>query len=92
MRALLLALPALALSGCVTVHPPDMAGTCHADAAQSYIGRTASAEVGADLLRLTHARQLRWVAPGMTVTMDYRGDRLTVSYDQAMRITNISCG
>lgn len=92
MRAWLLALPALALPGCVTVHPPDAAGACHADAAQGHIGRTASAEVGAELLRLSHARVLRWVAPGMMVTMDYRGDRLTVSYDQAMRITAISCG
>ena len=63
-----------------------------AEAAQAYIGRTATASLGMELLRVTKSRELRWVAPGMVVTMDYRTGRLTVSYDQAMRITTISCG
>jgi hypothetical protein len=34
---------------------------------------------------------LRWVPPRTAVTMDYRPDRLTVSYDDAMVITKVSC-
>ncbi len=68
----------------------DMA--CDADAAQSFVGQIASAESGAAMLRATGARMLRWVAPGMAVTMDYRHDRLTVSYDGDYKITTISCG
>lgn len=92
VRFLALAMSALVLSGCVTVHPSDLADTCQGGKAQAYIGRTATASLGTELLRVTNARELRWVAPGMMVTMDYRTGRLTVSYDQAMRITTISCG
>ena len=49
-------------------------------------------QIGAALLRATGARTLRWVAPGMAVTMDYRTDRLTVSYDGAYKIERVSCG
>ena len=92
LRILASALIAAALTGCVTVHPPDLTDSCHSDRAQAYIGRTATAPLGAELLRVTNSRELHWVAPGMMVTMDYRTGRLTVSYDQAMQITTISCG
>lgn len=65
---------------------------CDADAAQSFIGQIASAETGTAMLRATGARMLRWVAPGMAVTMDYRHDRLTVTYDGDYKIMTISCG
>ena len=92
MRTLLIALPALALTGCITVHPPDAVDTCRIEPAQGFIGRMATAATGLELLRATNTRELRWVPPGSMVTMDYRIGRLTVSYDQAMRITAISCG
>lgn len=71
---------------------PPAEGACNNDAAQSFVGQTASAETGAALLRATGARTLRWVAPGMAVTMDFRPDRLTVSYDAAYKIERVSCG
>ena len=71
---------------------PPSAAECSADGAQSFIGQTASAETGAALLAATGARTLRWVAPGMAVTMDFRADRLTVSYDAAYKIDRVSCG
>lgn len=92
MRTIPFALLPLSLTGCVTVHPPDLADNCRAEAAQAYIGRTATATLGGELLRVTSSRELRWIAPGMAVTMDYRTGRLTVSYDQSMRIATISCG
>ncbi len=71
------------------VQPPVQ--QCDAKAAQGRIGATATAQLGAELLRLTGARTLRWVPPETAVTMDYRPDRLTVSYDRGMKITSISC-
>ena len=70
--------------------PPQ--GDCDASGVQDHIGHKATAESGQKLLELTGARTLRWVPPNTAVTMDYRPDRLTVSYDQDMIITRISCG
>lgn len=93
MRAMLWAIPAaLLLSACVTVVPDRAADSCRAAPAQSYIGRTASSATGAELLAVTNSREIRWVAPDMIVTADYKFGRLTVDYDAAMRITSISCG
>lgn len=36
--------------------------------------------------------KLRIIGPGQPVTMDYRPDRMTVSYDAAGRITGFVCG
>ena len=70
--------------------PP--AGECDASGVQDMIGRTASAETGTLLLQRTGAATLRWVPPRTAVTMDFRADRLTVSYDDDMVIDRISCG
>ena len=89
---------ALALAGCASTGatggsaPDPREGTCDAAAAQSLIGQQASAEAGQRLLALTGARQLRWAPPGAALTMDFRPDRLTVSYDGSMRIDRITCG
>lgn len=71
---------------------PPSAAECSADGAQSFVGQTASAETGAALIRATGARTLRWVPPRTAVTMDFRADRLTVSYDDALQIERVSCG
>lgn len=88
---------ALLLGACATTadgEPPrrELAGECDASSVQEHIGHRASAESGATLLRLTGARTLRWVPPRTAVTMDFRADRLTVSYDDDMVIERISCG
>lgn len=95
--------PALALlmMACATTAPqepqyrerePGADHACDASGLQDHIGHTASARSGAVLLELSGARVLRWVPPRTAVTMDYRADRLTVSYDDDMKITRISCG
>ena len=61
-------------------------------ATDRFIGQVATAELGAQMLAKSGARTLRWGAPGMAMTMDYRPDRLTVSYDEKMLITLIRCG
>jgi hypothetical protein len=94
----------LALAGCAATGVPggpavgqsegqgEGDGMCRAEAAQSMIGQQASAELGQRLLALTGARQLRWAPPDSALTMDFRPDRLTVSYDRDRRVDRITCG
>lgn len=65
--------------------------SCHADAAQSFVGQTASADTGTAMLKASGASVLRWVPPRTMVTMIYMNGRLTVSYDDDMKITRVSC-
>ncbi|MCY7398715.1 MAG: hypothetical protein LH466_07765 [Sphingomonas bacterium] len=44
------------------------------------------------MLAASGARTLRWVAKGMMVTMEYRGDRLTVHLDANNRVESATCG
>jgi hypothetical protein len=76
--------------GAPATRPPER--TCDAAPAQGLVGQKATSEVGQRMLELTGARVLRWVPPRTAVTMDYRYDRLTVSYDDDMIIERISCG
>lgn len=99
MKLPIIAIAALAgLSACTQATPPpeDLPavpqGTCNADAVQSHVGHKATAASGAELMRLSGARTLRWVPPRSAVTMDYRADRLTVSYEDDYTIVRISCG
>ena len=92
------AIPAIALTlgACATTAEEqpvrELPGECDASGVQDHLGHRASAESGANLLRLTGARVLRWVPPRTAVTMDFRADLLTVSYDDDMVIERISCG
>lgn len=91
------------LAACAATTPPpfdedgnpntrEPQADCDAELAQGLIGTAASETVGAELLELTGARTLRWVPPRTAVTMDFRPDRLTVSYDDDMIIERITCG
>lgn len=100
MRGLLL-MTALPLAACATVPPAEGAepeervegeGTCTAERARALVGQTATAELGAEALRLTSARILRWGPPDSVMTMDYRQDRVNVFYDRQMRVERITCG
>lgn len=87
----------LALAGCATTGDSGSSdsgenGQCDAAAGQRFVGTKASADVGQQLLRATGAKQLRWGPPNSAMTMDFRPDRLTVSYDAAMTIDRVSCG
>jgi len=72
--------------------PQPMEGACRNEGLDRFVGQTASAELGAQLLAASGARTMRWGAPGMAMTMDFRADRLTVSYDERMTITSARCG
>lgn len=96
---LLAAAAALPLTACAaggapaeSAPPPPAQMTCQADAVQSYVGQTVSADVGAAILKASGARTLRWGPPRTGMTMDYRIDRVNVMYDDESRITQVMCG
>ncbi|HEU4819710.1 MAG TPA: I78 family peptidase inhibitor [Qipengyuania sp.] len=68
------------------------AGQCDPRPAAALVGQKASAETGTRALRLTGARTLRWGPPRTAFTMDYSPMRVNVMYDDAMTITEVTCG
>ena len=101
MRAsLALAALPLALSACMTAPAPVEGlsapgapqASCDATEAQQFVGRTATASLGQEILDMTNSRSLRWGPPDSMFTMDYRADRVNVMYDQKSAITRIYCG
>lgn len=76
--------------------PPPLTGEdgsqCNPTPARVLVGQTASAETGARALALTGAKGLRWGPPRSAFTMDYSPTRVNVMYDDAMRITETTCG
>ncbi|WEK47998.1 MAG: I78 family peptidase inhibitor [Candidatus Andeanibacterium colombiense] len=98
MKRSLFILGALALAGCASTGNSEV-GTgdrtedvCKPEPGQVFVGQKATAELGAKLLQATGAKRLRWVPPRTVVTMDYRPDRLTVTYDDDLVIERVSCG
>lgn len=99
MRKIVLLAPAL-LSACATApaaepEPPVVGRSgyvCRNDALGGFAGREASAQVGSEILRASGARVLRWVQPGMMVTMEFREDRVTVHLAAGNRIERATCG
>ena len=94
MRVLMLG---IMLAGCTTMTEPSQPerpteAKCDTTPLRDMIGRPASAELGAEALRLSGARVLRWKPPGAMVTMDFRQDRLNASLDANNRVTGFDCG
>ncbi|MDQ3078169.1 MAG: I78 family peptidase inhibitor [Pseudomonadota bacterium] len=90
----LLTVPLAACTANVT-DPPAMGAplaTCRPDALPSFIGQPATRELGARMLGASGARNIRWVAKGMMVTMDFSPQRLTVRLDGNNRVERASCG
>lgn len=96
-----LALPLIALAtiGCtpatgeqdvIGIPPPPTA--CHSERVFEFIGKTRTDAISADVARLSGAKSIRWISPGMAVTMDYREDRLNVKLDEKGVILSFTCG
>lgn len=99
MKSALLPLFALPLAACTTMNAdgqapttPAAGGGCDAAAARYHVGHDATAQMGAAILKDSRAGTLRWGPPNSVWTMDYRADRVNVRYDEAMKITEITCG
>lgn len=96
--ALLIALAPL--TAC-SVTPPETAppspdgygsGECDPRSATALVGQKANVEIGTQALRLTGAKTLRWGPPRSAFTMDFSPMRVNVMYDDAMTITEVTCG
>ncbi|GAB5488143.1 MAG: I78 family peptidase inhibitor [Parasphingorhabdus sp.] len=91
---------AIAVSGCSTLGPakktPEQLAKenyiCDAKELQVLIGEQANDNTGKLALKKSHAKTLRWIPPNSAVTMDYRQDRLNISYDDEMKIQKVNCG
>ena len=95
LAAIVAALTLAACAGAGTGERPEArpgADNCVGEPAQRFVDERATEEVGAQILAATGASRLRWVPPRTAVTMDYRHDRVTVSYDDDYRILRVSCG
>lgn len=67
-------------------------GKCRNVSLDSFTGRIGNAATGAEMLRLTGARTIRWVQPGQMVTMEFNPQRLTVHLATGFIIQRASCG
>lgn len=96
-----LALIALMLTSCastaaapsIPVHGATSGYVCSNAGLERFVGQPATAELGAEMLRVSGARIIRWVRVGEMITMDYSPERLTVRLGPGNRfITKVSCG
>ncbi len=72
--------------------PPAPTSQCVAEPAMSFVGQKATSDAGAEIKRLTGSSVFQWVPEGSPVTMDYRVERVRVTYDANMIILRIRCG
>jgi hypothetical protein len=89
IAALALGLPACATTPAEGVPEPDR---CNAAAARTLIGRRAADPLVAEAQRLTGARRVRSIRPGMMVTMDYSPDRLNIHIGPDGKVERFACG
>ena len=94
MRSMSLILLSPLAAACTSVAPAMPASpteACSAATLGQFTGQPQSEALGMRMLRMTDKTALRWVWPGMAVTMDFRGDRLTVYLDAANKVERVSC-
>jgi len=84
----------LALCACATAAPRsgEIQSHCRTEALAAFAGREATSEVATEILRVSGARTLQWVQPGMMVTMEFRADRVRVWLAPGNRIERAACG
>lgn len=92
---LLVAAVAAPLAGCTTTEAAPTAtlpAECAADKASALVGQPGTSDLAAEAMKLSGARTVRWTAPGMAVTMDYRPDRLNIELDDKQMVARFTCG
>ena len=89
------------LSACAAAAPPAEAEipvrgasdyVCRGEALGRFVGQPATQVLGAEMLRVSGARILRWVGHGMMITMDFSPERLTVHLTADNRVERANCG
>lgn len=98
-RLMLIAMTALPLAACAGAggEGPGTPGTaaegpCKAEGLERFTGRQVTDALGAEILKASGAKTLRWGGPDTILTMDFRPDRVTVSHDAQMMVTGARCG
>ena len=93
MRSALL-VGAIALSACAATPPAasEPGSVCKSEGLNRFVGQPATEALGAEMLRVSAARTIRWVAQGMMVTMDFSPQRLTVFLTADGRVERANCG
>jgi hypothetical protein len=73
------------------VHGVTPGHNCDNSNIQQFVGRQRSADLEAEMLKVSNAAFVRWAPFGTMVTMEFRADRLTVFLDANNRVERISC-
>jgi hypothetical protein len=81
-----------AAAGRIPLGSPAGGPVCRRFDSRPYVGREATPELAAELRRASGAKTVRWVRPGMLITMEYREDRLTAHVDARNRVIRANCG
>src|SRR5687767_3738877 len=71
---------------------PPVPANCSNATLSQFVGQPASQDLGAQMLRASGARTIRWVPKGGMVTMDFSPTRLTVQLDGSNRVETANCG
>lgn len=92
-----LLLASLTLLGCQQTKPQTqealtVTGTCNAQAAQHFLGKTASPALLEQARNQSGAQTARVLRPDDVVTLEYNAQRLNLSTDDALVIQRINCG
>jgi hypothetical protein len=98
MIRLLLPIAMLSIAACQPVPPqtgtpapPAEPTACGAEKVAGFVGKTRTDALATEVARVSGAKNIRWISPGMAVTMDYREDRLNVDLDDKGVITRLYC-
>ena len=91
------ALGILALSGCATKKSAEpetieQADVCGASKVGAFVGQELTAATRLAIQDRAGTSNIRWIAAGSAVTMDYRQDRLNVNYSAQNIIESVNCG
>jgi len=81
---------ALPVAGCTMDR--EAGGTCVADGAQALVGQALTDTAPDRIRRSARAASVRVQRPGDMMTMEFDPGRVTVTVDEAGRITRIGCG
>jgi len=96
--AVLAAITALLVSACGSpaasqgAGPAPVAGRCNAAPAQFALGRTADTALENEARTRAGAKTVRVLRPNQVVTMEFNAERLSLTVDDAGRVTRVSCG
>lgn len=87
----------LLMSACGNMAPANSgaapaASRCNAAPAQFAVGRNIDAALESDARARAGAKTSRVLRPGQVVTMEFNAERLSLTVDDAGRVTRVNCG